>query len=483
MNATKPRIGLFRVAGYSAAVAALCAARPANAQSIEPSEAEPTVSDGIALGEWLLRPSLQLRSRAEGRRYPFDTGGAPVELPGEQLRSSVGGSPRVQDQWLLLERGRIGLSAERGVIRAAIELQDARVWGEASPLGPDARDQVPNTGARLAFAEAHTLGVHPSFVRVGRQEVQWGEGRLLGVSDWSPTGRSLDAARGVLVLGQVDIEGFASILSPAGALPPEVRRGGTGGPEGPGAQLHGLRFAWHVAPLLMIEVNGLARFVRGPTYGYLGPSDLYVAGARLSGRYLGLSYSAEGACELGRLSTPGDVVPLRAYAGAARVDVATGWFWKLKVGVQGAYASGQQSDASTVTRFDPILPDVHTVHGPMGLYAWSNIIEGAAFVRASPLRESTVTVGYRHVALAQPADEWQASNLLRIGKAVENTARTLGNEIDLGLAYSPWAPLELAGGYGAFFTGEAARSILEQAGRGRPTVQHFGYLQATVTVP
>ncbi len=488
MTRSSKRIRSLSATLGAAVVCILCAA-PAAAQDATADEA--AASDSIALGDWQLRPSLQLRSRFEARRNPFDTGGRNADLPGENTSNGIR-SPFVRDQWSVLERARIGLSADRNQFRAMLQIQDARVWGGTSPVSPDQRDTLPNTSAHQAFAELHGTGTHASALRVGRQEIQWGEGRLVGRSDWSPTGRSLDAARAILVVGDFDLDAFASVLVAPGALPPEARQGGLGGAEGPGAQLYGLRIAWNIAPLLKLEVNQLGRFAREPTQLLVMPSDLYLAGVRLSGHWLALDYSLEGAYELGRMAVPGDTPSIQAYAGAARVEASTGLFWDMKLGAQASYASGQKSDTTRVTRFDPILPDVHTAHGLMNLYAWSNVMEAAGTLRLNPLRDGQVLLAYRYVALAEPGDAWQSAALLRIGSAASNTSRTLGHELDFAFRYSPWTPVAIDLGYGAFLTGAAGKAILAAAGRGEhdssgavtaPNLQHFGYLMATMTIP
>jgi hypothetical protein len=500
-----------RLAGVVLAAAALLTSGSARAQTADTSGGEPTVGDAISIGDWSLRPSLQYRARLEGRRYPVETGAywpAGAELTGRR-RPVVGSG--VDSQWFVHQRARLGMALERGMFRGVVQLQDARVWGQISPAGADRRDQVPSTSAHLAYAELRDSSAHPTFLRVGRQEIQWGEGRLLGRSDWSPTGRSLDAARGVLVLGKFDLEGFASVLSPPGGLPASVSRtrgsdaesAARSNAEGAGAQLHGVRIAWHLAPLLHIELNGLARFVRLPAPAQMIPSDLYVAGARVSGSHQWLAYSLEGAYEAGRIATSRtaagavsstSTTDIQAYAGAARLELATGLFWKLKVGGQGSYASGQTASRDKVTRFDPILPDVYTAHGPMGMYAWSNIIEGAGYLKLVPMRESQLLLGYRHVALARPSDDWHTSDLVYVGRDPNNTSRTLGNELDVVFGYSPWAPLNVSAGYGLFLLGQGGKEIVKAMGRGNSggdsstlddplSVQHWGFVQLTMTAP
>jgi len=453
--------------------------RPAQAQSYDAVGQDVRPGDGIPVGEWTFRPSIELRTHGEYRRRPFDTA--------SPATTDAAVPDPVQDQGFLFARTRVGLTADQEAFRLAVQIQDTRAWGEVPPWRVDRRDSQPNTAPHVAYGELHTPGDHPSSLRVGRQEITWGEGRLLSSSDWSATGRSFDAARGLLVVGAFDIDAFASMLTPPGATPPDLRRDGQGRPEGTGAQLYGLRIAWHLSPLLLAEWNNLGRIVRNPVDGTVAPSDLGLTGLRLSGGFERVTWSAEGAYEVGRTAIVGSTENLRAFAAAARIELSTGLPGRLSVGVQGAYASGRKNDGATAsgddTRFDPLFPDVHDAHGPMGLYAWSNVIEAAAQLRMTPLDEVRVTLGWRYVAMAEPSDWWRTAALVPIGRSGENTNRNLGQEVDATIGYTPWEPLRIVAGYGLFRTGEGAKNILASAGRGRPDMQHCGYLQLTMHAP
>src|SRR6266851_4058266 len=103
---------------------------------------------------------------------------------------------------------------------AGVMVQDARVGGVPDAGAPDS-DGRSTTAFHLAYVEAHSPETHPSYVRIGRQEVTWGEGRLLGASDWLLVPRAFDAARARLVVRQLDIEALAVLLVPPEALPPD----------------------------------------------------------------------------------------------------------------------------------------------------------------------------------------------------------------------------------------------------------------------
>ena len=101
------------------------------------SPAEP---GGLSLGDWWLRPSIQLRTRGEYRRPGIETD-PPTAVLGGGLSS---GAP-VASQWLLHERARLGLAVDRGPIGGAVAVQDSRVWGWSGyfcELAPEYQEHV-----------------------------------------------------------------------------------------------------------------------------------------------------------------------------------------------------------------------------------------------------------------------------------------------------------------------------------------------------
>src|SRR5579859_5125142 len=175
------------------------------------AQVEPPAPESIAVGDWQLAPVLDVRLR------------------GEYWRDLDGG-----DRGVLVERARLGLAASGGPLEARIVMQDARLWdlaaGTDTAAGPAS---LATSGPFEAWGEARTAGVRPSFLRAGRQPVRWGEGRLLGIADWSPAARSLDAVRGRLVVGDGECEALAASLSDPSLDP--LRAYG---------ELFGLRLQW-----------------------------------------------------------------------------------------------------------------------------------------------------------------------------------------------------------------------------------------------
>lgn len=493
MRRTVCRFGL----GAVLAAVGLLAARSAEAQS------PPAAPEKISVGDWQLAPSMEVRLRGEYRRDAPDLGG--FDFVGQR-------TPRVRDGWVALERSRLGLGAEHGAVRAQITLQDARALGSPSPTGFAGTRGLGRFEPYEAFAEVHGTGSRPAYVRLGRQAVVWGEGRLIGSADFSPTGRALDAVRGHVAFGAFDVEALAAILEVPGPL--GSAWSDTAGPSTSGVQIYGLTGKWSIAPLLKVEAFALARISRsaggdldGSRFAASRLSGELATGAlRVSGDASGWKYGAEGAYQFGNTSIAGGV-DVSAWAAAARVEKTLA---ELALNptfhVSGSYASGDDRKG-VYKQFDPLLADPQRFHGPMDLFAWSNMMDLGAGVQVVPLTDTTVSLGYRYARLAQGRGEWIGGYMTAIGSTTSPTPVTttspatgkpaaneaeLGHELDVGFSYRPWTPFELRASWSGLLLGDGAKAIMATHARGErlpngaispANIAQYAFLQATVTLP
>jgi hypothetical protein len=448
-------------------------------------EAQPTPPpDGIAVGEFWFRPRLELRVRGEFHHRPVERSAFDVGILGSRL-----GTPApMTHQWVAHERARLGLEVERGVLSATVVVQDARIAGFPSPLLADSNGDRPSTKFHTAYLEAHTTELRPSFARLGRQEIAWGEGRLIGTSDWLLVPRSLDAVRARWVVRQLDVEAFAALLTAPASVPPQYARQATTpsttGLTGTGVQLYGVNTTLHLEPLLHFELSGLARIARTPLPPTLLPSDTYVIDGRVFGERAGWSYAAEFAYEFGRLALADRRPSIAAWGATAHVDWQTTWMLRPKLSLSGSYATGDDgSNPGTLRAFDPILPDARSGLGQMGLFAWSNILDAAFTVVAAPTDETRVTLGYRYLRLANPRGAWFSASLAPVGQNLQNDAAFLGHELDGAVSFTPLDSLTIRAIYGALITGAGARAILNGTGGAGPRLLSAAFLQVEVVAP
>ena len=465
-------------------------------------------SDGITVGETKFVPMIEVRSRGEYRRDSPELGGIG---PLGQV------SDRAQNVWGVFERARAGVTAERDMLVARITLQDARAWGVPFPgatLIPPSSSSSGSFGAHEAYIELRSSAAQPSFVRIGRQEIQWGEGALIGRADWSPTGRAFDAIRGRASFGAFGAEAFAAAIEPSAPL--GVSAGEVGGLTHSGVELFGLEADAAVSPLFKLEAYGFAKIARsdgseldGSRFQAVRASgELYAAGIRAFGEGHGFRYSAEGTYEVGTASgiSTSDV-GIDAFAVHGHVakkfdDVALA----PMVRIGGAYASGDDG-SGTYKQFDPLFADPHQ-YGVADIFSLSNHVEVNAMVSVVPLTDVTLAGEYRYARLETTNGEWLDSYLAPVGSlsgpsgvtvvppggsvATGSSSKELGHEMSLVATYKPWRGFDVSAGYDLFLFGDGARTIMASqergfnAGNNSFAPANFGqvvYLQATLRLP
>jgi hypothetical protein len=93
-------------------------------------------------------------------------------------------------------------------MRFQFQAQDAQAfWKNAKPDGPPFEDTIDMRQAYVEFGKVET----PSIVlRVGRQELVFGEQRLIGHLNWTNTARSFDAARLTLQRSNYKVDLFSA---------------------------------------------------------------------------------------------------------------------------------------------------------------------------------------------------------------------------------------------------------------------------------
>lgn len=106
-----------------------------------------------------------------------------------------------------LQRTRLNFNYKGGVLSARLVLQDARVFGETDTKQP-ATASTGSLGIYEAWAE---LLIHSgTSIKIGRQGIQFEDGRLFSLSPWSNTGNSHDLAQLRYLAPGLDIQlGYA----------------------------------------------------------------------------------------------------------------------------------------------------------------------------------------------------------------------------------------------------------------------------------
>jgi hypothetical protein len=303
---------------------------------------------------------------------------------------------------------------------------------------------------RMAYGE---IGSN-STVRIGRQELAFGEQRLLGPLPWTNTARSFDGARVTMKskLGQVDAFAASVVtINPTG-----FDKSGNGNVIG-GAYISLTAvipkqaiepyFFWRQARDITAELGGLAHLRQATT------------GLRMSGKLpAALDYSGEVAVQTGSVG-PDNVM---AWAGHTLIGkTLNGTSGHPRIFAEYNYATGD-ADRTDGTRgtFDQLYPTGHDKLGLADQVGWKNIHDARAGMEIKPTAKWQLTGSYHSWWLASATDGlYGASGALVARSPTGADGRHVGQEIDGQLAYAYSPQLQIGAGYAHLIPGEFLKSV------------------------
>mgnify|MGYP001305618560 CR=1 FL=1 len=409
------RIRTFLI-GCWVACSVLCASQSADAQQA------PVGLDG-QLATW-----LQVRGEFRARIEGFTGGGFAAN----------------NDDSYWMDRFRLNATIRPNPsIGFVVQAQDARAYLKAA--GAQAAPFRDTLDLRMAYGEYGTR----NSVRIGRQELAFGEQRLLGPGAWSNVGRTFDVARVTLKRPGLQIDAFAA--SVVTIQPDTFDESGGGnalygayvalGALVPGQSIEPY-FFWRVSPNLTAETGGLA------------PLHQATTGVRMAGRLpSSLDYSTEVAVQTGSVG-PDSV---RAWAGHALVGKTFGTVaWRPRLFAEYNHASGDE-DRTDGTRgtFDQLYPTPHDQYGLADQVGWRNIHHLRSGVEIRPAPKWQVSGGYHSWWLASATDGLFSAGGALVARSVPGTAgRHVGQEADAQVAYVYSSQLQVGAGYAHVFPGQ-----------------------------
>ncbi len=335
-----------------------------------------------------------------------------------------------------------------------------------------------------AWLELGHAASFPLTARVGRQELSYGEERLVGAFDWNNIGRVFDAAKvryqqeafwvdafvgrvvvpveGVFNVAN-DYDWFSGVYASTRALCPKqetqvyvlARNTGTGSPQA----------------------------VDRPLIGLATPRDLYTVGARfksLPGELAGWDYTLEAAGQFGRFKEAATSPSLDHLAWA--VTAAAGYSpptcpLGTRLGIEYNFASGDADPADDEHgTFENLFPTNHKFYGYMDFASWQNLHNPRVSLSFKPARGLSVTLDYHLYWLADTADYfYTAAGAPRRGAAPGSGTgydrnpvydNFVGSELDVVVTYAPRPWLNAQAGYGHFFAGDYVKDSLAAPGYG-----------------
>jgi hypothetical protein len=405
--------------------------------------APPAVGLNGQLASW-----FQIRGEFRGRLEGFNGGGF---------------KPESSDAYML-DRFRVNATVTpASTLKFMVQLQDARAFdkttgGQAAPF----RDTL---DLRLAYGE---LGNAQNTVRVGRQELVFGEQRLIGNLNWVNAARSFDGVHASISRKAFKFDIFAASVV---TIQPDAI-----GKSGYGNALYGFYgSAPALIPKAVVEPYLFWRQSTGVAVETGGTGDLHQAtiGVRAVGKLpAGLDYGTEMAVQRGSVAS--DAV--RAWAGhwvAGRTFAQAGGAPRLFAEYN--YASGDSNPKDgTRGTFDQLYPTGHDKLGLADQVGWRNIEHLRGGVELKPRARWALAGSYHSFWLASATDAlYSASGAVVIRSPNGSAGRHVGQELDAQATYAYSPQLQIGGGYAHLMPG----GFLETTTPGR--AYNYSYLMVT----
>ncbi len=342
-----------------------------------------------------------------------------------------------------------------------LQVQDARV----------AQKTVPPTGApfkaafdvRQGFAD---IGSAESRValRVGRQELAYGDQRLVGHLGWSNAARSFDAAKLSVRGSRLQLDVFAA--SVVRILDGELDKSGNGN-----------RFAGAYAVAPSLVPNGSLepylfwrhdQNIRSEA-GTPGTLDVATIGLRWVGRLPGnVEYNTDTALQTGSVAAD----DISAWAGHYQLRSPAAGRAAFRVSSEFNYASGDANPSDgTRGTFDQLYPTGHDKYGLADQVGWRNIRHARAGIELTPFRGLPVIASYHSWWVNEKRDGLYNSGGALLARVAAGAASShVGQEIDVQVTKAIAPQLQVAAGYAHIFTGRFLQEATPGASYSHPYV-------------
>src|SRR5262245_1100224 len=343
-----------------------------------------------------------------------------------------------------------------------VQAQDARVGDKhVGPTGAPFRDQL---DLRLAHADIGSVK-SPIRLRAGRQELVFGDQRLVGHLGWVNTPRSFDGARVTFRSTKLTVDAFA--LSVVTVADRAFNRSSFDS-----SQFHGAYASTSaLVPESTIEPFVFYRLARDQRSerGTLGDLQHVTFGARWIGALpAALDYNVEMAAQVGSLG-PADV---RAWAGHWQIRRTLHAKRALRAIGEYNYATGDSNPADGRRgTFDQLYPTGHDKYGLSDQVGWKNLHHVRAGGEVLARKGLVLSGSYHSWWLADRHDALYNAGGVALARVPAGAAsRHVGQELDAQAVFNVSPQVQVAGGYSYVFSGAFLRQATPGAHYSAPYV-------------
>lgn len=368
-----------------------------------------------------------------------------------------GGYKPSNDDMYFLSRLRINMKIQPTEwFQIVAQAQDSRIFSNdriaSTPPYQNSMD------LRLAYVEMGSSG-SPVSLRVGRQELNFGDQRLIGTANWLNVPRNFDAVRVTWRHAGYRLDAFASsiVVAQDGAFDHHMQGNNLHGLYGglerlvPNGVIEPYVF-WRVAPRQKNESGALASL------------DTKTGGVRWAGKLpLNFDYGMEAVIQRGNIGANS----LSAWASHWIMGYTfKGASFEPRVLAEYNYASGDDNPRDGhIGTFDQLYPTGHDKYGLADQVGWRNIRDLHFGVEAKPRRAATASLGVHSWWLASAKDGlYNAAGALVVRVPDGSAGSRVGTELDAQANWTINKALQAGLGIGHIFPGQ----FLKRATSGSP---------------
>jgi Alginate export len=313
-----------------------------------------------------------------------------------------------------------------------------------------------------------TIGNHKEFplsLKAGRQELSYGEERLVGAFAWNNIGRSFDAAKIRWQNPFFGVDFFSGY-----PVIPENGKFDVG--NMPHDWFSGIYATSMKIPTTILDVYFLSRNADrhainaqpSPQFPQPTARDIYTIGGRLKskpGELGNFDYSLEGAYQFGDFAASATAKRLRqsAFMYCAQAGYTFSDLWSTpRLGVEYDYSSGDNNSADGVHHtFDNLFPTNHKFYGSMDVTSLQNIQDVGVNLSLKPTPRMSVALMGNVFWLANDNDFFYnvaGAPRTTAGYGIHpNDGNFVGSEVTVVTGYALTRFAQIEAGYGHFFTG------------------------------
>jgi hypothetical protein len=387
--------------------------------------------------------------------------------------------------------------------RSSETINDHRSNTGAGPVPAPGGNNGPETDGPVDLHQAYlAVGNHKEFpvsLKVGRQELSYGDERLVGAFAWNNIGRVFDAVKVRWQNPWFAAEAFTSKL----VLPDDNEFNIWNDYN----VFSGLHLTTKQIPKNTAEFYFFARNdVIGSATANPGAvlpfqtaapaaRDIYTLGARFKsnpGELGNFDYTVEGAYQFGNWKQTVTSARLDQEAFAAMANIGytfTDSFGTPRIALEYAYGSGDSDPTDDKHEtFDNLYPTNHKFYGYMDFFSWQNLHDARAILSVKPTPALSLSLEGHLFWIADTADNlYNAGGVARGGGATTGNGfgrnptydNFVGTELDIVAGYAVNKFITLEAGYGHFFVGKYIEQTWSNPAFGSKDADWF-YVQTVI---